>query len=88
MVASHYSCYTEVGLLPRVNALAQPAFNMTELIGSHAMPSFGNSKVGEPGQSWFTLVLDLPAGWELWCSSGSFSFWLILSVSLSTPHQQ
>jgi hypothetical protein len=68
MVAGHYNSYTEAGLLPRTNALAQPAFNMTKIRGSHVMPSYENLKVEAPGQSWFIFVLDLPAGWELWCS--------------------
>jgi hypothetical protein len=68
MVSSHYSSSTEAGLLPRVNALAQPTFNMTEIRRSHAMSSHENLKVRTPGQSWFIFVLDLPAGWELWCS--------------------
>jgi hypothetical protein len=67
MVAGHYSSSTEAGLLPHANALAQPAFNMTE-IRSHAMSSHENLKVRTPGQSWFIFVLDLPAGWELWCN--------------------
>jgi hypothetical protein len=41
---------------------------MTEIRRSHAMPSHENLKVRMPGQSWFIFVLDLPAGWELWCS--------------------
>jgi hypothetical protein len=59
------------GLLPRAKALVQTTFNMTGLMGSQAKPSFGNSKIQEPGQSWFALILDLPAGWEHWCSFGS-----------------
>jgi hypothetical protein len=76
MVAGHYSRYTEEGLLPRAKALAQTALNMTGFMDSQANPSFGNSKFRAPGQSWFALVLDLPVGWELWCSSGSLSSWL------------
>jgi hypothetical protein len=83
MVADHYSRYTEEGLLPRANALAQPTFNMTGLMGSHVKPTFDNLKVEEPGQSWFTLILDLLASWELWCSSGSLSFWCILVLAHS-----
>ena len=68
MVAGHYSRCTEAGLLPRVNALAQPTFNMTEIRKSHATPSHENLQVRIPRQSWFIFILDLPAGWELWCS--------------------
>jgi hypothetical protein len=43
-----------------------------------ANPVFGNLYFRAPGQSWFALVLGLPVGWELWCSSGSLSSWLTL----------
>jgi hypothetical protein len=76
MVDDHYSCYTEEGLLPRVKALAHTALIMTGFMDSPTNPSFGNSKPQAPGRSWFALVLDLPIGWELWCSSGSLSSWL------------
>jgi hypothetical protein len=49
MAACHYNHYMEAGLLPHVNALAQPAFNMIEIIGSHAMLSFKKLNVGAPG---------------------------------------
>jgi hypothetical protein len=68
MVAGHYNSSTEAGLLPRTNALAPPAFNMTELRRGHVMSSHENLKVRKSGQSWLIFVLDLPAGWELWCS--------------------